>query len=548
MTRWLTKKRLFALHGWLGLTLGLPLFIICFSGAFAVVSPEIDRLIHPEMRVNPPADPAATPLPWEALVKRVAEASPGGEVAFIEAPAERDEAWTVTVSYAAKDLRVVYIDPFTGKIQGQATTFNAQSFFRIFHKQLYILAGPAWPHGRVIVCAFSIVLLLSAISGLMFFKGWWKALFRLRFRSGRRIFWSDFHRSAGVWSFLFAILFGITGFWYLTVRLMEDFGIAEHDAMPDIPAEVSAARPALLHRLSLDDLAARAQAAFPDFRIRAVSIGIQPGSLVRFYGESPLALTSATDNEIHLDPYSGEILLLDKVSDTSIGGRLAIASYPLHFGRFGGWGTKILWTVAGLAISGGIFAGSIIWCLRMKREDPGFFRRKRVWAIGSLALNVFIIALAASSTYTFIKAQVTTSTRIPARHSLGSNRVGPWQIEAFRHEASSSSSFRFHGDDANYHAAYAWAGTGERPEGLRPLRGTNQWLIASGTAAEAPLRLEIEAHDGSVYKAAFNPSSPGSATIFPPSAPHPPMILWMVAGGFLFVLLIQCGIWIARVR
>lgn len=548
MTGWLTKKRLFALHGWLGLTLGLPLFIICFSGAFAVLSPEIDRLIHPEMRVTPPADSTAKPLPWETLVERVAEVSPGGEVAFIESPAERDEAWTVTVSYAPKDLRVVYIDPFTGRVQGQATTFNAQSFFRIFHKQLYILAGPAWPHGRVVVCAFSIVLLLSAVTGLMFYKGWWKALFRLRLRYGKRVFWSDFHRSAGVWSFLFAILFALTGFWYLAVRLMEDFGIAEHEAMPEIPAEVSAARPPLLPRLSVDELAARARAALPDFQIRAVSIGIQPGSLVRFYGETPVALARGTDNEVHIDPYSGEISLLEKVADASPGERLAIASYPLHFGRFGGWGTKILWTLAGFAISGGIFAGSIIWCLRMKREDAGFFRRKRAWAIGSLALNVFIIVLAACSTFVFIKAQVTSTTRIPNRHSLGTTQAGPWQIEAYRHEAVSSFSFRFHGDEANYHAAYAWSGDGKRPQGLKPLRGTNQWLIATNLK-EGPLHLEIEGHEGTLQCAAFDPAAEVQGSpLIAPTSPKPPLVLWIIVGGFLVVLLGPVGFWLWRIR
>ena len=41
------KKLLFMIHGWLGLSLGLPLFVICLSGSFAVVSHEIDWLARP---------------------------------------------------------------------------------------------------------------------------------------------------------------------------------------------------------------------------------------------------------------------------------------------------------------------------------------------------------------------------------------------------------------------------------------------------------------------------------------------------------------------
>src|SRR5688572_28742303 len=118
MTGWLTKKRLFAIHGWLGLTLGLPLFIICLSGSFAVMAPGIDRLISPRLRVTPPADPGAKPLPWQSLVAAVEKESPGGEVPFIEAPGGREEAWAATVAYSSKDQRVVYFDPFTGKVQG----------------------------------------------------------------------------------------------------------------------------------------------------------------------------------------------------------------------------------------------------------------------------------------------------------------------------------------------------------------------------------------------------------------------------------------------
>jgi len=38
----LSRKRLYSLHAWLGLQLGLLLFIICFSGTVAVFTPEID--------------------------------------------------------------------------------------------------------------------------------------------------------------------------------------------------------------------------------------------------------------------------------------------------------------------------------------------------------------------------------------------------------------------------------------------------------------------------------------------------------------------------
>lgn len=554
MIDWLTKKRLFAFHGWLGLTFGLPLFIICLSGTFAVMAPELDRLIHPEMRVLAPAGTAARPLSWQTLVERAEQACPGGEVAFLDASADRDSAWQATVAYSARDQRLVFIDPFTGSVRGQATAFNARSFFRIFHKQLYILEGPAWPHGRVIVCACSIVLLLSALTGLMFFRGWWKALFRLRLRAGKRAFWSDLHRFSGVWSFLLAVLFAVTGFWYLLVRLMEDFGIAEHDPMPEIPAEVSAARPPALQRLTLDELADRARARFPEFTIRAVATGIQPSSAVRFYGEGPAILAGEMTNQIHLDPYSGEILMTAKAHELSAGKRLAAASYPLHFGRFGGYVTKIIWTIAGLSISAGIFAGSVIWWLRARREDPVFFRRNRKWSIASLSLNIVIIGLATVSTFSFIRAQINGSDDTTTRCSLGKSAIGPWLVEAYQHHPASqgavATSFRFDsGEDANYRAAFAWIGSDERPAGLRSLQGTRRWLPGPARSSPGDLHLEIEGWDGSVHAANFVFLEQGPAAgLIPSPPPSVPIAVWLVVGSFVILLVVPTGIWLVRIR
>ena len=41
------RKLVFELHGWIGLNLGLILFVVCLSGTFATLSDEIDALIDP---------------------------------------------------------------------------------------------------------------------------------------------------------------------------------------------------------------------------------------------------------------------------------------------------------------------------------------------------------------------------------------------------------------------------------------------------------------------------------------------------------------------
>lgn len=553
---WLTKKRLFALHGWLGLTLGLPLFIICFSGAFAVMSPELDRMLHPEMRVIPPADPSVKPLSWGTLVEKAEAASPGGAVVFMDAAPERDSAWQATVAYSPKDQRLVYIDPFTGLVQGQTTPFNVRSFFRIFHKQFYITGGSFWPHGRVIVCSFSIVLFLSALTGLMFCRGWWKHLFRLRIARGRRIFWSDLHRFAGVWSFVLAIMFAVTGFWYLLVRLMEDFGIAEHDPLPGIPAETIAGRPAVMRRLGLDELVERARKAYPEFGISAVSLGSGPASGVGFYGKAPYGLSPETSDRVFVDPYSGEILALAKTHGLPLAARVASLADPIHFGRFGGYFTKLIWTGAGLALGIGVLAGTILWWQRTRREAAGSFRRQRGWAMASLGLNLAILGIAAVSTYAFIRAQVKGPESTEPAISLGQTDLGPWLIEGFLHgkpkETEGSFSFRFVTEgDANYRAAYLWSGGEARPKGLKAIGGSRVRLFASSPVRGGAMTLELEGWDGSVHRGSF-PLAPVSGESGPDLVPPPPpgvrLGVWLVSGGFLAAMGMTAGFWMARVR
>ncbi|HEX7010645.1 MAG TPA: PepSY-associated TM helix domain-containing protein [Phycisphaeraceae bacterium] len=232
--KWISEKRLFQLHGWLGLNFGLLLFLICFAGTCAVFSHDIDWLIEPALRVEPPAGAERRPPAWDELYRSVAEAHPHASISYLAAPPDEHTAARAMIYYNARDLRWVFIDPYTYEVRGQSTMLNVASFFRIFHKQFYILSSDYWPHGRVFVCVFSFVLLFSAATGLLFYKKWWRSLWRLRFTHGRRVFWSDLHRMAGMWSLLFAVMFSVTGLWYLAAQIMEHMDVTYQPAWADV--------------------------------------------------------------------------------------------------------------------------------------------------------------------------------------------------------------------------------------------------------------------------------------------------------------------------
>lgn len=545
------RKKLFAFHGWLGLNLGLPLFIICLSGTFAVMSPEFDRLINPAMRASPPSRDAE-PLSWGKLVHEIEKAYPSAVVAYIHGGDGRNSAYQASVAFSPTDHRLAFVDPYSGEVRGQSTLFNVKSFFRIFHKQFYILRSDYWPHGRIFVCSFSLVLLLSTLTGLLLYKRWWRSLWTLRITRGRRIFFSDLHRFVGVWALLFGLMFAVTGMWYLTAQILEDFDLREHDSFARISPGTLAERPSNLIPVPLDELVAKAKAAYPEFRIRGVFPNARPGSGVTLTGDGPALLVNPQGNQVHLDPYSGEILKLMKARELPLGARLIETVDPLHFGRFGGLLTKIIWTVAGLALSVGILAGVYIWWLRVSRNSDGLIKKSRAWTAASLVFNLALLTLTVFSSIAFIRNQIHGPRQTQPGYSLGQSEAGPWKIEAFRH--GDSFTFRFASDGhPNFRSAFAWTDGHDRSDDLKPLSGTMKTLFVQPPLAtdSRKLHFEIESWQDRTFAATF-PLKPvaetSSAQASPPQAPSVPFGVWAMVAVFVALSGVPLAVWLVRVH
>ena len=335
-----SRKTLFRIHSWLGLNLGLLLFIVCFSGTVATLSNEIDWLLNPALRADSRGPPTWSWERWHAAVRdRHPDAS-------------------------------------------------------LLDKQFYIYPG-VLPHGIYAVGPLAIVLLLSAITALAFYRIKWKdLLLRQRSASARR-WWSSLHRASGVWTLLLTLILAVTGIWYLVERAAFDVG------MPIGRAEVLAVNAADevapgSARLDLDSCVNRAQAAFAELDVRSIFFAPRDSAAGTLYGQADAWLVRDAANYVVVNPYTGTVVNRQAATDLPLGSRLMQMADPLHFGTFGSLPTKLLWFFAGSLISMSILAGVRIWHIRVNqsltsRSAPaaGITRAGLVVTLGVLALMTY---------------------------------------------------------------------------------------------------------------------------------------------------------------
>jgi uncharacterized iron-regulated membrane protein len=87
-----TRRSWFRWHSWIGLTAGLLLFVVCWSGTIAVFSREIDLALDPGYSAAPRTERIA----WGAVARNLSRAHPDWWVYQITAshgPGTTVEAW-----------------------------------------------------------------------------------------------------------------------------------------------------------------------------------------------------------------------------------------------------------------------------------------------------------------------------------------------------------------------------------------------------------------------------------------------------------------------
>ncbi|WP_409303622.1 PepSY-associated TM helix domain-containing protein, partial [Pseudomonas sp. KCJK8993] len=372
------SKIWFLVHSWLALPIWFFVLIVCVTGTLAVVSQEIVWLANPDVRASKPTDDAQ-PLNYDQIVQAIQRAEPQTRVDTISTPDESHFALSVNVTYPDGRSPTLYVNPYTGAIQGASPDFDFQAFTRALHGWWLVPFTNGYSWGWYLVSFLGVPMLISLITGLVVYKKFWKGFLKptLRLRHGARIFWGDFHRLSGIWSIWFIAVISITGIWFLIRAILGDnhISISSEPIVPVIAREqvpVSTdGSPAPM--ISLEQAIGTATQKIPGFDISFVSLPSNAYSHLYVGGRGWYPLMFQTAN---INPYTGSLDSSYLLGDRSTLEFVTESMRPLHTGDFGGIWVKLIWFFFGLVLSMMVLSGLLIWTKRTALATANALKRE----------------------------------------------------------------------------------------------------------------------------------------------------------------------------
>ena len=341
------RKSLFRIHLILGILLGLYAVVIGVTGSILVYREELVELARPDL-FQPVRELRVTPDEALSVVQR---AYPGWKVLTLTGPDRATGAWMAYL-IGKGDARQAYVDAETGILRGH---YQRKEGWLGFTEQLHfnLISGRT---GRLVngYCALSLILL--ALTGLLL---WRPRLSQLSWNA------RTLHVNLGLVSLVFILIMGFTGGYFTWFQAYVD-GVRLF-----LPARIQpklAAVEATGERKSLAELAAAAQVAVPGTKLYRIVLGTGQKEALR------ISMRHGTQGEfqlvshVALNPYTLEVMRIEKLEDRASGDWLIGNFSAVHFGVWGGPAARVLWAVMGLSLPALFITSFSLWWRRLRQR------------------------------------------------------------------------------------------------------------------------------------------------------------------------------------
>ena len=396
-TRWRKVRKLFNdIHLWLGLTSGIIVVAVCFSGTIYVFNTELTERAAPQLYKVKPAD-GQQRLPVDSLLGKIEQAS-GGTIVSVIIPADMERTYQFNVKKEGDNSRGgigFMVNPYTGELTGttkekngtkefMSTMFSLHRWLLLDKVEKPIIKGMTNRElGSAITGWATILFTLGCITGLVIWvpqktRNWRQGL-KIKWRAGWKRINHDLHNSLAFYALFFLLLMGLTGpqwsfDWYRT-GLQKTLGTYKPK---DVPKEKPLRSLLPEQGISADRL------SIAGYVSQADKVLTYPGNYTVTLPEDSIAIAvvsktklgffaPAAADRLSIDQYSGQVLKADIFKEKPFNERIAGSIKAIHVGNVYGTFTKLIYFIACLIATSLPITGTMIWINKLKKK-----RRKKV--------------------------------------------------------------------------------------------------------------------------------------------------------------------------
>jgi len=281
---------------------------------------------------------------------------------------KEDEASTFEVGKWSKK-RTIYINPYTGKIQGDIKTSDTLMHkIKKLHGEL--LLGNVGTKIVELTASWTVVLILTGLYIWWPKNGWQlKGFFLIRFRSGKRAFFRDVHVITAFWLSIFLLITlagglpwtDVWGSGFKKVQKMTNSGYPKNYNGKKLTSVVQNQE-----SISLDEMILLAKSLKLEGRV-TLSI---PKKKTNVFTVQNRAADISKQEIYHFDQYSSKEILSYTWEDVGSMRKARTWLMSFHQGLFGAWNWYLMIIVSLLFFLSGI-AGFVSYMLRKEKNDFG---------------------------------------------------------------------------------------------------------------------------------------------------------------------------------
>ena len=357
------RHRVRQAHLWLGLGLGGLFAMLGLTGSILVFYPEVNTLLHPQIRVE-----ASAPPDWDRALATLRAAYPGKQGPWrFEVT---DERGAIPARYydpperPGHDFRpmMVWLSPDGGAVL-RRDYWGEYAMTFIYDLHYRLLLGEI---GGKVLGWVGFALLALLLSGLWAWwpRGSWSKALRLKRGAAPQRVLRDWHKLAGLSSLVLLIVLTVTGI-MLELPETSDAALGAVGLPVDRPPHVEELAPghSMSGVIAPSAAVAAARAQLPGARLAWIET--PPAAAYRLRMQVPGDPSFRFPHSyVWIDAFTGEALAVEDAREAAPGSGVNNWLHPLHDGSAGGLAGRLLAALAGLFPLALFMTGLMRWRAR----------------------------------------------------------------------------------------------------------------------------------------------------------------------------------------